>query len=94
MLWRDPRLALTSLTCRSEAEDEFGISENRNVGVLRRKDKLVPAVELCCEVRQERRGVAEIAVVLAERATFQGRVAVVSASGRDHCPCKGYMHRY
>ena len=44
---RDPSLALPGLACRSEAEDEFGIAEDRDVGVVRREDKLAAARFSC-----------------------------------------------
>ena len=38
--------ALPGLACRSEAEDEFGIAEDRDIGVVRREDELTAALFL------------------------------------------------
>ena len=43
---RDPRLALPGLASCSEAEDEFGVAEDRDVGVVRREDELAAALFL------------------------------------------------
>ncbi len=46
MLGCDPRLALPGLNHRSESEDEFGIAEDRDVGVVRREDELTTTLFL------------------------------------------------
>ena len=43
MFRRDPRVAFPGFTGCGEAEDEFGVAQDRDIGVVRREDELAAA---------------------------------------------------